>query len=312
MQIEHLRCFQAVADYGSMSKAAKALFCTQPTITNAIRNLEADLGYPLLLRTDHGIELTDFGRSVLEDTHLILGYLDRWKRLAQNSSSGQTITIGLSGSSPKYMLIDAILQIRAQAPALDINMTCLPTIADNAGRYPFVSDTHCRIIITYRVPAHLSDAKRYCAMHGMRLAILQKDEFRLFFNANHSLASLSEDITLEDLRNRRVILFQNPNGFPYIQKLLSVHCGIGPQVWSEENLMIALALDDNMISFRPSGTADRNPYVLDGTVRTASVVDCPMPVNLCIFYPVAGRIAESERFFIEYLKKYFPDFEAIG
>ena len=101
MLIEHLRCFQAVADYGSMSKAAKALFCTQPTITNAIRNLEADLGYPLLLRTDHGIELTDFGRSVLEDTHLILGYLDRWKRLAQNSSSGQTITIGLSGSSPK-------------------------------------------------------------------------------------------------------------------------------------------------------------------------------------------------------------------
>lgn len=311
MQIEHLRCFQAVADQGSMRKAAKALFCTQPTITNAIRNLEAELGYPLMSRTERGIELTDFGRAVLEDTHLILGYLDRWKHLAQSSSSAKAITIGLSGSAPRHSLIDAILQIRSQDPGLTVNMTCLPTMVDNAGRYPFASDTHCRIIITYRVPAHLSDAKRYCADHGMRLAILQRDEFQLFINANHPLSALSRDIVLEDLRNCKAMLFQNPNGFPYVQKLQSVKCGIGPQMWSEDNLMIALALDGHAISFRPKGTANRNPYILDGIVRMCSVVDCPMPVNLCIFYPTSGRIAESERLFIDHLRNYFPDFEPL-
>lgn len=43
MQLEHLRYFQAVAKYGSMNKAAQALFCSQPTITNAVKSLEEEL-----------------------------------------------------------------------------------------------------------------------------------------------------------------------------------------------------------------------------------------------------------------------------
>lgn len=36
MQIEHLRYLMAAAQYGSLNKAAKALYCTQPAITRAI------------------------------------------------------------------------------------------------------------------------------------------------------------------------------------------------------------------------------------------------------------------------------------
>ena len=43
MQIEHLKCFQTVANCGSMNKAAKALFVTQPAISSSIKSLEDEL-----------------------------------------------------------------------------------------------------------------------------------------------------------------------------------------------------------------------------------------------------------------------------
>lgn len=65
MQLEHLRYFQAVAKYGSMNKAAQALFCSQPTITNAVKSLEEELEAPLLMRTGKGVVPTALGNAVL-------------------------------------------------------------------------------------------------------------------------------------------------------------------------------------------------------------------------------------------------------
>ena len=75
MQIEQLRYFQKVAECGSMNKAAKELFCTQPAISAAIKAIEKELGMPIMERTANGIEITPFGKIVLQDTL----FLAMWK-----------------------------------------------------------------------------------------------------------------------------------------------------------------------------------------------------------------------------------------
>src|SRR5256886_15746872 len=52
-----------VARRGSDSRAAEALFITQPTLTARLHGLERELGTPLFLRTPHGMRLTDAGRA---------------------------------------------------------------------------------------------------------------------------------------------------------------------------------------------------------------------------------------------------------
>ena len=47
VQFEHLKYFRAVADHKSMTRAAEALFCAQPTISQAIKSIESELGYPV-------------------------------------------------------------------------------------------------------------------------------------------------------------------------------------------------------------------------------------------------------------------------
>jgi len=55
--------FLEVARRGNVSRAAEAMFVTQPTLTARLHALERELGEPLFARTRRGMKLTDAGRS---------------------------------------------------------------------------------------------------------------------------------------------------------------------------------------------------------------------------------------------------------
>lgn len=61
MDIRHLQYFLKVAQYKSFTKAARALYITQPTISKMVKNLEEDLGVVLFHRLGKQLELTDAG-----------------------------------------------------------------------------------------------------------------------------------------------------------------------------------------------------------------------------------------------------------
>jgi DNA-binding transcriptional LysR family regulator len=63
IQLVQVEGFLEVARRGSVSRAAEALFITQPTLTARLHGLERELGTPLFLRTPHGMRLTDAGRA---------------------------------------------------------------------------------------------------------------------------------------------------------------------------------------------------------------------------------------------------------
>lgn len=64
-QMTHLFRLQAVADAGSMRRAADGLNITQPALSRSISQLEARFGKPLLIRHARGVEPTDFGKRVI-------------------------------------------------------------------------------------------------------------------------------------------------------------------------------------------------------------------------------------------------------
>lgn len=62
MDLAGLRVVKAVADTGSVSRAAEALNCVQSNVTARIKRLEEDLGVDLFLRLSRGMEPTPAGR----------------------------------------------------------------------------------------------------------------------------------------------------------------------------------------------------------------------------------------------------------
>lgn len=64
MDIRHLRYFIALIDHGSFSNAAKSLFVTQPTLSQAIKKLEAELNTTLFTQSSQGILLSESGKMI--------------------------------------------------------------------------------------------------------------------------------------------------------------------------------------------------------------------------------------------------------
>ena len=64
MTFEQIGYFLVLADENSFVRAARRCGISQPSLTNAIKSLEAALGAPLFRRTPKGSELTVFGREI--------------------------------------------------------------------------------------------------------------------------------------------------------------------------------------------------------------------------------------------------------
>lgn len=77
MEIKELRYFIAVAECGSISKAAEKLFTTQPNLSRQLMKLEAETGQKLLIRGNKKSELTEAGRLLYKRATEITELVDR-------------------------------------------------------------------------------------------------------------------------------------------------------------------------------------------------------------------------------------------
>ncbi len=80
LSLTQLGYFVAVADAGSVSRAAKRLYVSQPPLTRQIRALEAELKTPLFIRTSRGVALSPDGALFLGHAREILDAISRAER----------------------------------------------------------------------------------------------------------------------------------------------------------------------------------------------------------------------------------------
>ena len=78
MRIQQLEYLTVIAETGSINEAAKQLFLTQPSLSNAMKELEQEMGIAILLRSKLGVTLTNEGREfliyarqILDQVHLL-------------------------------------------------------------------------------------------------------------------------------------------------------------------------------------------------------------------------------------------------
>ena len=83
MELRHLKYFVAVAEELHFRRAAERLHIAQPTVSEQIRNLEAELGVTLFARTQRNVALTDAGSAMLDEARRVLAQADVAQRAAR-------------------------------------------------------------------------------------------------------------------------------------------------------------------------------------------------------------------------------------
>lgn len=121
MQVEG---FLEVARRGSVSRAAEALFITQPTLTARLHGLERELGTPLFLRTPQGMRLTDAGRAWIPFAERALRALvDGREALEQvKTASAGHLMIAAAPAVSTYLLPELLERFVAAHPRVEVSV----------------------------------------------------------------------------------------------------------------------------------------------------------------------------------------------
>jgi LysR family nitrogen assimilation transcriptional regulator len=94
MDLKQLRTFRAVAELGSLSKAADRLRSAQPALSRHIKLLEHELRVELFVRNGRGMLLTSAGRMLLDRTTGLIRQIEQVRddlQSAKGSPSGRVI-----------------------------------------------------------------------------------------------------------------------------------------------------------------------------------------------------------------------------
>ncbi len=99
MELRLLRYFVAVAEERHFGRAAARLHMTQPPLSRAIRQLEADLGVVLLHRSATGVELTVAGKALYTEARTLLEQAQQARGRVTAAAGTATLTVGTLGDT---------------------------------------------------------------------------------------------------------------------------------------------------------------------------------------------------------------------
>lgn len=123
MELRLLRYFVAVAETGSISRAAQKLFIAQPPLSAQIRQLEEEVGVPLLVRLPRGVALTAAGESFLADARAILARTEHAALRARETHTEreQVLRLGLMPSTTRSLLPGLVRELQKSGLALRVH-----------------------------------------------------------------------------------------------------------------------------------------------------------------------------------------------
>ena len=125
VNLELYRVFYTVAKCGSLTRAADELFISQPAVSQAIKQLEGQLGTTLFNRTHRGMELSEQGgKQIFDIVEKALAELDSAENRLKEIHTKATGTIRISASDTifSYVLIDKIAEYHEKYPEVKLNL----------------------------------------------------------------------------------------------------------------------------------------------------------------------------------------------
>lgn len=86
MDINHLKAFITIAQTKNLTQAAEKLFLSQPAVSAQIKAIESDIGTPLFMRTNNGMQLTRAGEVLLPEAEALLQHKHKLEKFAETLS----------------------------------------------------------------------------------------------------------------------------------------------------------------------------------------------------------------------------------
>lgn len=124
MTLQQLQYFLAAIQHGSFSAAADALHLAQPSLSDQVRRLEAELGVTLFVRTGRRLVLTEAGRALRPEAEATLAAAGRVVSAVAEvrEMTGGTATFGTFGDVPSWLVANVVSTFRRRHPGMRVRI----------------------------------------------------------------------------------------------------------------------------------------------------------------------------------------------
>jgi DNA-binding transcriptional LysR family regulator len=215
VNLDLYRSFFAIAEFGSMSKAAEQLHVSQSTLTRQMQTLEIEVGGQLMERGHSGVALTAVGHTLLEGMRPVVAKADIVLADARKLARGQSasVRIGYIMSAAGEYLNPALVAFRRSHPQTKVHLVDLSPGAQIAALRRGELDVIVLGNINAAIPREFF--VRRIATFPVRVALPE----------SHELAA-GDEVTLGDLRNE-MFVGANPEHIPGFNNWLIQLCRRG-------------------------------------------------------------------------------------
>jgi DNA-binding transcriptional LysR family regulator len=124
LTLQQLTYFLAAARHGSFSAGAESLHMAQPSLSEQVRRLEAELGVPLFVRAGRGLELTEAGQLLRPHAERTLAEAQQALESVREvrELTGGTVAFGTFSSAHHYLTGGLVQDFRARYPGVRIRV----------------------------------------------------------------------------------------------------------------------------------------------------------------------------------------------
>ncbi len=229
-----LRVVRAIADLGSITRAAESLGYSQPAISQHLRRLESRIGMPLVARAGRGVRLTEAGRVLARHARAVTTALDAAAGELADLRGLRTGRVRLAGfPSASSSLVPRLLSIM-EAGHPGVRITYLE--AEPPEAVAAVREQTADLAITFGYPGDRADPHRE-STRGLAVVPLWKDEMLVALPAGHVLAG-ADHVDLAGLADESWI-----GGCPrcrgHLLELTDA-CGFTPRIGYETDNFVAV------------------------------------------------------------------------
>jgi DNA-binding transcriptional LysR family regulator len=209
--LRQLQYFIAVAEEGTVSGAAQSLSISQSAVTDAIKELESDLGVTLFERHRRGLSITHKGHQFYRHATRILGDVQDARRsfaADEPAAPPSHLSLGVTSLVAGYVLSDLLARFRRAYPGVDVS-----AIEDN-GDYLEHLLIGGELDVAVMVISNLRDR------NALQAEIFETSPYRLWLPLGHRLAG-AESIALGDIASEPLIMLTVDETEENTGKLLS-------------------------------------------------------------------------------------------
>jgi LysR family transcriptional regulator for metE and metH len=253
--LNHLKLVKAVAEDGTLTRAAHRLHVTQPAVSHLLRDLEQRIGAPVFIRQRHRMVLTRAGERLLDAARTILPRLDQLAQDVDQIVTGRQgiLRIATQCYTCYHWLPQRVRALRLAFPDVDIEIIAEAT----ANPYPYLLDGKIDLAIV-----HTKVAERRFVFRS-----LFDDELVLVVSKRHPF-STRKHVEITDLSGQHVLHAIPAEMNVFIQRVL-MKARVVPKRMSHVQLteaLIEMVKADLGVAVIARWAAA--PHLLDGELKS--------------------------------------------